>query len=105
MDADVIVIGAGLSGLACALRLQQGGLTPLVLEAADRPGGRIATDRLDGFRLDRGFQVLQTWYPQARQLLDQYAGLLAREKFSAAEIRGIVAEIARQPAQTGWINR
>jgi DNA-binding response OmpR family regulator len=42
---------------------------------------------------------------QARQLLDQYAGLLAREKFSAAEIRGIVAEIARQPAQTGWINR
>ena len=86
MDADVIVIGAGLSGLACALRLQQGGLTPLVLEAADRPGGRIATDRLDGFRLDRGFQVLQTWYPQARRLLD-YRALDLRAFYPGALVR------------------
>ena len=86
MDADVIVIGAGLSGLACALRLQQGGLTPLVLEAADRPGGRIATDRLDGFRLDRGFQVLQTWYPQARRLLD-YPALDLRAFYPGALVR------------------
>ena len=86
MDADVIVIGAGLSGLACALRLQQGGLTPLVLEAADRPGGRIATDRLDGFRLDRGFQVLQTWYPQARRLLD-YPALDLRAFYPGALTR------------------
>ena len=86
MDADVIVIGGGLSGLACALRLQQGGLTPLVLEAADRPGGRIATDRLAGFRLDRGFQVLQTWYPQARRLLD-YPALDLRAFYPGALVR------------------
>jgi len=70
---DVIVIGAGLSGLACALRLQQAALRPLIIEAGDRPGGRIATDERDGFRLDRGFQVLQTWYPEARHLLDYEA--------------------------------
>jgi phytoene dehydrogenase-like protein len=73
VDADVIIIGAGLSGLACGLRLQQGGIKPVLLDAADRPGGRIASDHRDGFLLDRGFQVLQTWYPQARHLLDYEA--------------------------------
>ncbi|WP_242523092.1 FAD-dependent oxidoreductase [Thiocystis minor] len=70
MHADVIVIGAGLSGLACALRLRASGLEPLVLEAADGVGGRVRTDHRQGFLLDRGFQVLQTWYPEARQWLD-----------------------------------
>jgi phytoene dehydrogenase-like protein len=86
MDADVIVIGAGLSGLACAHLLQRGGLAPLVVEAADRPGGRIATDRVDGFLLDRGFQVLQTWYPQARRLLD-YPALDLRAFYPGALVR------------------
>ena len=70
MDADVIVIGAGLSGLACALSLRERSLEPLVLDAADAAGGRIRTDQQEGFLLDRGFQVLQTWYPEARRLLD-----------------------------------
>ncbi|NKN32125.1 NAD(P)/FAD-dependent oxidoreductase [Marichromatium bheemlicum] len=70
MDADVIVIGAGLSGLACAVHLHEAGLTPLVLEAGERIGGRVATERRDGFLLDRGFQVLQTWYPEARRMFD-----------------------------------
>jgi phytoene dehydrogenase-like protein len=65
MNADVIVIGAGLSGLACALTLREQGLEPLVLEASDAVGGRVRTDRREGFLLDRGFQVLQTWYPEA----------------------------------------
>jgi phytoene dehydrogenase-like protein len=104
VDADVIVIGAGLSGLACALRLQQGGLTPLVLEAADRPGGRIATDRLDGFRLDRGFQVLQSWYPQARRLLD-YPALDLRAFYPGALVRiddrfHRVSDVWRRPGRT-----
>lgn len=70
MHADVIVIGAGLSGLACALTLKDKGLEPLVIEAADGIGGRVRTDQREGFLLDRGFQVLQTWYPEARAFLD-----------------------------------
>jgi phytoene dehydrogenase-like protein len=70
MHADVIVIGAGLSGLACALTLKDSGLEPLVIEAADGIGGRVRTDQREGFLLDRGFQVLQTWYPEARRFLD-----------------------------------
>ncbi len=62
-DADVVVVGAGLSGLACARRLVQWGLSVTVLEAADAVGGRVRTDVVDGFRLDRGFQVLNPSYP------------------------------------------
>jgi hypothetical protein len=67
---DAIVVGAGVAGLACARRLLEAGLRPLVLEGSDGIGGRVRTDRVDGFRLDRGFQVLPTAYPEARGLLD-----------------------------------
>ncbi len=67
---DVIVIGAGLAGLSCALSLQAAGVTVTVLEAADAPGGRVRTDTVDGFLLDRGFQVMLTAYPEAKRLLD-----------------------------------
>ncbi|MFI0899433.1 NAD(P)/FAD-dependent oxidoreductase [Streptomyces sp. NPDC020983] len=61
---DVIVIGAGLAGLAAAHHLLDAGLTVRVLEAADRVGGRMATDTVDGFRLDRRPQLLNTSYPE-----------------------------------------
>ncbi|MCG5536068.1 protoporphyrinogen/coproporphyrinogen oxidase [Ectothiorhodospira mobilis] len=70
MHADVVIIGGGLSGLACALTLREHGREPLILEAGDAPGGRVRSDVQDGFLLDRGFQVLQTWYPEARRFLD-----------------------------------
>ncbi|MGW8282939.1 MAG: NAD(P)/FAD-dependent oxidoreductase, partial [Gemmatimonadota bacterium] len=69
-DADVLIAGAGLAGLVCARKLIRAGLEPLVLEASDAPGGRVRTDEVDGFRLDRGFQVLLTAYPVTRQILD-----------------------------------
>ena len=52
----VVVIGAGISGLACAHRLKQLGLRPRVLEASERPGGLIATVRRDGFLFETGPQ-------------------------------------------------
>jgi phytoene dehydrogenase-like protein len=69
-DTDVAVLGAGLAGLACARRLVESGLTVTVLEAADAVGGRVRTDVVDGFRLDRGFQVLNPSYPALRQTVD-----------------------------------
>jgi hypothetical protein len=70
MDADVVVVGAGLAGLTCAVRLHEAGRSVTVLEASDGVGGRVRTDLVDGFRLDRGFQVLLTGYPAARRWFD-----------------------------------
>ncbi|TLP56301.1 NAD(P)/FAD-dependent oxidoreductase [Microbispora triticiradicis] len=68
--ATVIVVGAGLAGLACAVHLRRAGVAVRVLEASDGVGGRIRTDIVDGFRLDRGFQVFNTGYPEAARILD-----------------------------------
>ena len=70
---DVVVIGAGLAGLTCALRLCEAGRTVRVIEAGDAVGGRVRTDRQDGFLLDRGFQVFLTSYPEAHRWLDYQA--------------------------------
>ena len=68
--SQVLVVGAGLSGLRCASLLSSRGYEVLVLEASDGIGGRARTDELEGFRLDRGFQVLLTSYPEARDAFD-----------------------------------
>lgn len=64
--AAVLVVGAGLSGLACARILNEQGVDVHVLEASDGIGGRVRTDAVDGFLLDRGFQVLLTAYQEVR---------------------------------------
>lgn len=69
-SADVIIIGAGLSGLSCALAVKKAGLTPMVFEASSRVGGRVTTDTIDGYRIDRGFQILLTAYPEILHSLD-----------------------------------
>ncbi len=82
----VVIIGAGLAGLSCARHLVRQGVEVLLLEAQDDFGGRVRTDLVDGFRLDRGFQVLQTAYPEAKRQLD-YAALQLRNFEPGALIR------------------
>ncbi|GAB3929381.1 NAD(P)/FAD-dependent oxidoreductase [Larkinella terrae] len=67
---SVVIVGAGMAGLTCAVYLRQAGIEATLLEASDGVGGRIRTDLVDGFRLDRGFQILLTAYPEARRLLN-----------------------------------
>src|SRR5260221_8441921 len=71
---DVLIVGAGLAGLCAARRLHEAGVSFQILEGSDGIGGRVRTDQMDGFLLDRGFQVLLTAYPEARAVLD-YAAL------------------------------
>ncbi|SDP45797.1 Flavin containing amine oxidoreductase [Klenkia soli] len=66
--AEVVVVGAGLAGLSAATRLAAAGRDVHLVEAADHPGGRLSTQRIDGFTVDRGFQVLNTGYPRAADL-------------------------------------
>lgn len=104
VDTDVIVIGAGLAGLRCAADLQRSGLDVQVLEASDEVGGRVRTDRVDGFRCDRGFQVLNPAYPALRESVDLQA--LGLQSFAPGvgvlsdrgRGRSIVADPLRSPS-------
>lgn len=69
-DYDFVIIGAGMAGLSAARELEKFERKVLVIDKEDRVGGRVKTDQKDGFRMDRGFQVLLTEYPQAKEVLD-----------------------------------
>lgn len=70
MDRKIVIIGGGVSGLVAAIHCEKAGYEPIIIEAADRVGGRIKTDHKDGFLLDHGFQVMLTAYQEARRYLD-----------------------------------
>jgi len=85
-DHPVIIVGAGMAGLTCAVYLKQAGINALLLEADSAVGGRVQTDVVDGFLLDRGFQILLTAYPEAQRLLN-YTALDLKPFRSGALIR------------------
>lgn len=84
---EILIIGGGLAGLACALTLQQAGVSWRLLEATPHVGGRVGTEQVEGFRLDRGFQIFLTAYPEARRLLD-YQALDLRYFYPGAYLAG-----------------
>ncbi|MFV8393164.1 NAD(P)/FAD-dependent oxidoreductase [Flavobacterium sp. LB2P6] len=102
MKQDVIIVGAGVAGLAAAVHLHRQGRKVLLLEASDRPGGRIKTDSHEGFLLDRGFQVLLTAYPEAQELLN-YTDLKLKKMLPGATVlydggRFEIADPFRRPS-------
>ncbi len=103
MTSDVVIVGAGLAGLACAQDLTRAGIECQVLEASDGVGGRVRTDAIDGFLLDRGFQILLTAYPEVGRRLDVDAlDLRFFEPGATLRVRGgfhRVADPRRRPMQ------
>ncbi len=81
----IAIIGAGAAGLVAARHLEAAGHAPVLFEAGDRPGGRLVTDRADGFTFDRGFQVLLTAYPENKHYLD-YDALQLRTLTAGARV-------------------
>ena len=103
----VIVVGAGVAGLVCARTLLRSGVDVLVLEASDGVGGRVRSDRVEGFTLDRGFQVLFTAYPAAARQLD--FDRLALRRFDPGAVvcraaqRQTLSDPLRDPDRTACI--
>ena len=65
------IIGAGLSGLTCSWYLKKNNIHDItIFECSEKPGGKLKTDSVDGFLLDRGFQVLLPAYPETKKVLD-----------------------------------
>ncbi|MBV8172480.1 MAG: FAD-dependent oxidoreductase, partial [Candidatus Eremiobacteraeota bacterium] len=79
VDADVIVVGAGVAGLAAALRLKDSGRTPLVLEAGAMVGGRMTSRRIGPFTIDCGVALPTRSFTRMRALGARF-GLAARAK-------------------------
>ncbi|MCV7421316.1 FAD-dependent oxidoreductase [Mycobacterium yunnanensis] len=95
-DTDVVIVGAGLAGLRCAAVLREAGRDVQVWEASDAVGGRIRTDVVDGFRCDRGFQVLNPAYPELKDATDVAA--LRLQPFGAG------VAIRRDTGSATWVH-
>ena len=96
-SVDAVVIGAGLAGLAAARQIKSHGKSVIVLEAQDGVGGRVRTDKVDGFLLDRGFQVLLTAYPELKTQVDMSALDLKLFSSGAVVMRNGKASVVTDP--------
>jgi phytoene dehydrogenase-like protein len=68
VHSEVLIVGAGLAGLNAAIYLEAAGVDVTVIESSDRAGGRVASDVIDGFICDRGFQLINSQYPALQEL-------------------------------------
>ena len=68
VHAEVLIVGAGLAGLNAAINLEAAGVDVRIIESSDRAGGRVASDVIDGFICDRGFQLINAQYPALQEL-------------------------------------
>jgi phytoene dehydrogenase-like protein len=68
-QAEVIIVGGGVAGISCARSLLKRGIDFLLVERSDSLGGRVRSDLVDGFVLDRGFQVFNSSYFETLSLL------------------------------------
>jgi phytoene dehydrogenase-like protein len=68
VHTEVLIVGAGLAGLNAAIQLEAAGVDVMVIESSDRAGGRVASDVIDGFICDRGFQLINAQYPALQEL-------------------------------------
>lgn len=78
-DYKIHIVGAGISGLVAAIELEKSGYHPIIIEANNEVGGRVTTEIINGYQLDRGFQVLLEAYPKAQHYLDY--GALELQRF------------------------
>ncbi|CAB4962624.1 unannotated protein [freshwater metagenome] len=101
-EADVIVVGAGLAGLAAARLLTAAGRSVIVLESAEAVGGRVRSEVIDGLTLDRGFQLLNPAYPEARRVLDldalQLRPFIPGVLLTQGDERHLIADPRRRPS-------
>ena len=68
VHTEVLIVGGGLAGLSAAIHLEAAGVEVTVIESSDRAGGRVASDVIDGFICDRGFQLINAQYPALQEL-------------------------------------
>lgn len=97
----VAIVGGGISGLALAERLAAAGVEPLVLEAEDRVGGKIATREKDGFLLETGPNGFLDQAPATRELVERLGTpLLPAEPVAQkrwVHLRGKLREVPGRP--------
>ena len=102
-DIKIHIIGGGISGLIAAKTLEDFGFSPVIIEGSDRVGGRVKTDVVDGYQLDRGFQVLLSSYPAAQRFLDYEALSLQKFMSGAAIFKGGKISYIGDPLRDGTL--
>lgn len=103
MEQKVVIIGAGVAGLIAAYHLEKEGFAPLIIESADRIGGRLKTENINGFLLDKGFQIILSDYPEVQRYIDLNALQVAPFEPGALIFhkgkRFLIADPIRKPLQ------